>query len=247
MQLNRYIYCFIEEPKRKDFAFLGIGENKVYTINYQDLAAVVSETEVKEYDPTRENILAHNHVLEEIMKENLLLPVSFGIIAENEEKVIELLRQTYSEFKRELKKLKGKIELGIKVFWEKDAVIKEIENGGKDFQEFRKRVGFSSAKEVKNTQLEVGKLVESTVIKWERKYARKIYSFLKEIAEDSCVNKPFGIKMLLNSSFLVDKDKEKDFDKRVNELAKKYENKLKFKYVGPIPPYNFVNIKLKGI
>lgn len=247
MQLNRYIYCFIEEPKRKDFAFLGIGENKVYTINYQDLAAVVSETEVKEYDPTRENILAHNHVLEEIMKENLLLPVSFGIIAENEEKVIELLRQTYSEFKRELKKLKGKIELGIKVFWEKDAVIKEIESGGKDFQEFRKRVGFSSAKEVKNTQLEVGKLVESTVIKWERKYARKIYSFLKEIAEDSCVNKPFGIKMLLNSSFLVDKDKEKDFDKRVNELAKKYENKLKFKYVGPIPPYNFVNIKLKGI
>lgn len=247
MEEGRYIYAVVEESKRKEFSFPGIGMKRVYTVNYGNLAAVVSEAEVKEYDPTRENLLAHTHVLEEIMKGYVLLPMSFGIIAENEEKVAELLRQTHLEFEQEFERLKGKIELGVKVFWEKDAIIKEVENRGKDFKEFRKMVASSSVKEAQSTKLKVGKLVESIVIEWEKKYARKIYSSLKEIAVDSCLNKPIGIKMLLNCSLLVDKNKEKDFDKRVNELAKKYENKLKFKYISPVPPYNFVNIKLKGL
>jgi len=246
MPLSRYIYGFIEEPKRKEFSFSGIDGKKVYSFNYQDLAAVLSEAEEIEYDPTRVNLLAHTHVLEEIAKEHLILPMSFGIIAENEEKVAELLRQNYLEFKRQLKMLKGKIELGVKVLWIEDAVVKEIESRGKDFQELKKKIVDLSAKEDQNAKLKAGRLVESIVKEWEKKYVQKIYSSLKEIAVDSRLNQPIGIKMLLNSSFLVDKNKEKDFDKRVNELAQNYENQLKFKYVGPVPPYNFVNIKLKG-
>jgi len=246
MPVSRYIYGFIEESKRKEFSFSGIDGKKVYSFNYQDLAAVLSEAEEIEYDPIRTNLLAHTHVLEEIAREYLILPMSFGIIAENEEKVTELLRQNYLEFMRQLKMLKGKIELGVKILWIEDAVVKEMESRGKDFQELRKNIVDLSAKEDQNAKLKAGRLVESIVKEWEKKYVQKIYSSLKEIAVDSRLNQPIGIKMLLNSSFLVDKNKEKDFDKRVNELAQNYENQLKFKYVGPVPPYNFVNIKLKG-
>lgn len=246
MRLSRYIYGFIEEHKRKEFSFTGIDGKKVYSYNYQDLAAVLSEAEEIECDPIRVNLLAHTHVLEEIAREYLILPMSFGIIAENEEKVTELLRQNYLEFMRQLKMLKGKIELGVKVLWIEDAVVKEMESRVKDFQELKKKIVDLSAKEDQNAKLKAGRLVESIVKEWEKKYVQKIYSSLKEIAVDSRLNQPIGIKMLLNSSFLVDKNKEKDFDKRVNELAQNYENQLKFKYVGPVPPYNFVNIKLKG-
>jgi len=246
MPLSRYIYGFIEEPRRKEFSFSGIDGKKVYSYNYQDLAAVLSEAEEIECDPIRVNLLAHTHVLEEIAREYLILPMSFGIIAENEEKVTELLRQNYLEFMRQLKMLKGKIELGVKVLWIEDAVVKEMESRVKDFQELKKKIVDLSAKEDQNAKLKAGRLVESIVKEWEKKYVQKIYNSLKEIAVDSRLNQPIGIKMLLNSSFLVDKNKEKDFDKRVNELAQKYEDQLKFKYVGPVPPYNFVNIKLKG-
>jgi len=246
MPVSRYIYGFIEESERKEFSFSGIDGKKVYSFNYQDLAAVLSEAEEIEYDPTRVNLLAHTHVLEEIAREYLILPMSFGIIAENEEKVTELLRQNYLELKRQLKMLKGKIELGVKVLWIEDAVVKEMESRVKDFQELKKKIVDLSAKEDQNAKLKAGRLVESIVKEWEKKYVQKIYSSLKEIAVDSRLNQPIGIKMLLNSSFLVDKNKEKDFDKRVNELAQNYEHQLKFKYVGPVPPYNFVNIKLKG-
>ena len=40
-------------------------------------------------------------------------------------------------------------------------------------------------------------------------------------------------------------DREAEFDAAVNSVAKKFGDRLNFKYTGPWPPYNFVNIRLK--
>jgi hypothetical protein len=58
-------------------------------------------------------------------------------------------------------------------------------------------------------------------------------------------NKPIGDRMILNAAFLVEREHEKAFDEKVREVSRKYEDLLTFKYTGPWPPYNFVNIKLK--
>ena len=47
------------------------------------------------------------------------------------------------------------------------------------------------------------------------------------------------------AAFLVDRAHEKAFDDAVKEVSRRYEGLLTFKYTGPWPPYNFVNIKLK--
>ena len=44
--------------------------------------------------------------------------------------------------------------------------------------------------------------------------------------------------------FLVAREQETHFDAKVKEIDARYE-KLTFKYTGPWPPYNFVNIRLK--
>ena len=58
-------------------------------------------------------------------------------------------------------------------------------------------------------------------------------------------NKPIGDRMIMNGAFLVERDRERAFDDAVREVSRKYEELLTFKYTGPWPPYNFVNIKLK--
>jgi len=58
-------------------------------------------------------------------------------------------------------------------------------------------------------------------------------------------NKPIGDKMIMNAAFLLEREKEVEFDKTVNQIAKRFENLLSFRYSGPWPPYNFVNIRLK--
>jgi len=43
----------------------------------------------------------------------------------------------------------------------------------------------------------------------------------------------------------VQRDRAELFDKKVQEIGKRYEGKLQFKYTGPWPPYNFVTIRLQ--
>lgn len=45
--------------------------------------------------------------------------------------------------------------------------------------------------------------------------------------------------------FLVEKNKEKWFDQKVNEVSDKCDDKIKFKYVGTVPPFNFVNLVIR--
>ena len=61
---GKYVYCIIRTDSPKDFGSVGIGGrgDKVYTIPYNEFAAVVSNCPLIVFDPTRENALAHEHV-----------------------------------------------------------------------------------------------------------------------------------------------------------------------------------------
>ena len=51
--------------------------------------------------------------------------------------------------------------------------------------------------------------------------------------------------MIMNAAFLVDRGTADLFDRKVQEIGKRFEGKLKFGYSGPWPPYNFVTIRLQ--
>ena len=76
-------------------------------------------------------------------------------------------------------------------------------------------------------------------------YVRDIYEALRGVCVASRDNQPIGDKMIMNAAFLVERQREKQFDNAVNKIAQKYGQRLKFKFTGPWPPYNFVNIRLK--
>jgi hypothetical protein len=63
------------------------GGQRVFTVAFQDLAAVVSDTPIVIYDPTRDNVLAHEFVNETVMKEFTVIPMSFGTVFRSEEDV----------------------------------------------------------------------------------------------------------------------------------------------------------------
>jgi hypothetical protein len=67
---GKYVYCIIRLDKQRDFGSVGIGGGqRVYTVHFPDLAAIVSDTPLVIYDPTREHVLAHEFVNETVMRE----------------------------------------------------------------------------------------------------------------------------------------------------------------------------------
>ena len=244
---GKYVYCIIKNSRQRDFGQIGIGEgsNVVYTVQYGDLAAVVSDTPIRIYDPTRENVLAHEFVNETVMREYTVIPMSFGTLFRTEDDIVELLKSTYQAFDDVLEKMKDKIEFGLKVLWDRDRVVATIEEQNEEIRRLRDEIDRNAQSSTYFARMQLGRLIEAAMEDAGNQYVRDIHEALKPVAVASRSNKPIGDRMILNAAYLVDRDREKNFDDAVKEISRKYESLLSFKYTGPWPPYNFVNIKLK--
>ncbi len=74
------------------------------------------------------------------------------------------------------------------------------------------------------------------------KLKKIIMAVLERQSCETRVNKDFGDNMIVNGAFLVEKAKVDDFENNLEKLNNTYEGRIKFKYVGPVPPCNFVEI-----
>jgi hypothetical protein len=212
-------------------------------VSYKDIAAVVSDTPLEVYDPTRENVLAHERVNEAVMRDFTVLPMSFSTVFKTAEDIVELLRTAYDAFRDVLVKMRDKVEFGVKVLWEPEIVIREIEKDDENLRLLRQEIS-SQRGSTYFARMQYGRLVDSLLQQRSERLVNDIFNTLGSVSVASRANKPIGEKMILNAAFLVARDREADFDAMVKEIDARYEN-LKFKYTGPWPPYNFVNIRLK--
>jgi hypothetical protein len=245
---GEYIYGIVEEPQHRKFSFPGVGSADVYTVNYEQIAAVVSDTEFSEIDPTRRNVQAHTIAQEALLKEYNLLPMGFGMIAASEGEVRRLLEDNYEGLLGELNRLARKIEVELKVYWEQEAVISELQGENAELTRLKEKIkSASSPVEIQNLLSAAGRLVESIVNGWKARYAEMVYAILQELSFEAKMNNPVGIKNLLNASFLIERSRESEFKEEVYKLDTRFQGKLNFKYVGPLPPYNFVNLKLEPV
>jgi Gas vesicle synthesis protein GvpL/GvpF len=242
---GKYVYCIIEAPDSLRFGSIGLGTDPsdVYTVHYRNLAAVVSDAPLEVLDSTRENVLAHERVNETVMREHTVIPMSFGTIFKTREDIVELLRSAAEAFGDVLNKMQNKLEFGLKVLWDRDQAVREVESDDEDISRLKKEISGQKGPTY-FARMQYGRLVDSALQQRSERYVADILDQLRDVSVASRVNKPIGDKMIMNAAFLISRDQENAFDAKVKSIASRFD-KLTFKYTGPWPPYNFVNIRLK--
>jgi hypothetical protein len=226
---GQYVYCVIETGGARNFGPIGIGErgDAVITIAYRDLSTVVSSVPMNKYVVSSKTISAHERVIEMVMRDYTVLPVRFYTVAPNAEDIRNLLRRRYPEFKRLLREMDNKVELGLKCRWrDMNTVLKEV------------------VEESKNRNA-TDQIIKLALQDKKAREGEPIIQQLKKISGNFCLNQTYGDDMLMNAAFLVDKSREKEFDNEVARLAAQHEGRIAFKYIGPAPPYSFVNIAIE--
>jgi hypothetical protein len=242
---GKYVYCIIESGDPLRFGPIGIGAepSDVYTVHYKNLAAVVSDAPLEVLDSTRENVLAHERVNETVMREHTVIPMSFGTIFKTREDIVELLRSAAEAFGDVLNKMQNKLEFGLKVLWDRDQAIREVESEDEDISRLKKEISGQKGPTY-FARMQYGRLIDSALQSRSERYVAEILDQLRDVSVASRINKPIGDKMIMNAAFLIARDHETAFDAKVKSIASRFD-KLTFKYTGPWPPYNFVNIRLK--
>jgi len=73
-------------------------------------------------------------------------------------------------------------------------------------------------------------------------YKEGILNCLSPLVLEMRTNNTYGERMIINAAFLVEDNREVEFDQKIQELDAEYGERVKFKYVGTLPPFNFVNL-----
>jgi len=128
-EAGKYFYAVVPLREEKSFGNIGMDDEEVYTIPYRDIAAVVSDTPIKEYDLTEENTRRLEMVLRRVMEKHAVVPAEFGTVINNERILKRLLRKAYKPTLECLNLVDNMVELGMKAILKKEIVYFEKERG----------------------------------------------------------------------------------------------------------------------
>lgn len=240
-----YIYCIIASTKEQTFDALGIGErgDELYSVCADGLCAVVSHSTMQKFKMSRDNLLAHERAIEEVMKTYTVLPVRFATVAESEEKVRKILLKESKRFASLLREMEGRKELGVKAIFNSEKIYAQLAEQ-EEIKRLKVRLSAMPADKIYFQKMELGRMVEKALERERGKYRDKIMGILTPLAIEVKTTKPYGELMILNAAFLVERSHEEEFDRSVRGLDEKFGALITWRYTGTLPPFNFVNVEI---
>jgi len=180
-----------------------------------------------------------------VMATHTIVPLRLGTCAENDEHVRRILASGHETIKDTLQKARDMVEIDVtacladfRSFLRQVAQLPQVVPLR---QSFLDRAGGVTVED----QVKIGMIVKQHADREKQRMSQQIGDTLTLIAEDFRVHDLMDDKMVLNSAFLIRKDRQEDFDRRVEELDAQSENRLAFRCVGPLPPYSFYTLEVR--
>ncbi len=255
-----YLYCVTEkEPKLKEVEKLA---DKLYFVYHQGLYAVVSIVSHNEFSEEnlkknlsdmwwiRLKVDIHERIIEGIMEGACVIPFKFATLFNSEDNLKMNLEGHMDEFKENLKRLEGKEEWGVKIYCDMERLKDFLNDKDEEILKIDKEIN-STSSQGKAFFLKKKKeeLLNIAVNKRLNEYGHGVFDRLREESIKTRINKLLPRElterkedMILNSAFLVDKSKVREFVQAVDYLNGEYTDiGINLDCTGPWPPYNFIN------
>jgi hypothetical protein len=269
MTVNSGLYAYGlvgKSPRRLDI--LGIDKrNKVYPVGGGEVCVMVSEVDIDQFQEQVKNLIAeltknagavqsgtgeilqaHENVIDTLMQETTVVPLKFGTILKDEEAALKMLLDNDDKFKSLLAKFAGKVEWGLKVYADKQVLIRNIMQSEQKFVNLEDKRGKLSKGAAYLLGRKMEEEVQDRVVDQLTQVAEEIFQECGKDASEAKLNdtlpqKVTGKKkeMILNAAYLVEREKGDHLQQRSQNFRDKYAVMgLDLEFSGPWPPYNFI-------
>lgn len=248
MAQGYYLYGVVEASDQKGWGAVGLEREEISAIPFREIAAVISPWTSDVVPATPEHCLAHERVLNDVIKTETVLPFEFGTIAPSIEAVDKLLRHNYSRIRRALVKLSGTVEVNVTALWhDMKTIFEEIMKAHPVIATYKREIMCKPYEQTYQDRLRIGQIVAEALETKRRSEGEKLYSILKRSAVgacQACKGKPVGDNVIFTGAFLVKRGAYPDFEQSLLELGQRYDSRVDFKYTDPLPPCHFVDRKI---
>ncbi len=251
----KYLYCIIKCGEERSFngmSAIGGHRGGIHTVVFDGLACVVSDSPDMKYDTTRANMMAHETVIEQVMKEFTVLPIRFATVTRKESASPvddirhKLLESRFKEFQSLHAEMDSRVELGLKALWRDEKVIyQEIIAGNRELRKLRDSIEGKPPEATHFDRVRLGEMVKKALDQKRGSEAKMLLARLRPITDRIRENGIIMDRMVLNAALLVSKDRERECDEIVKRLDGELGGRMAFKYTGPNPPFNFCEIAIR--
>jgi hypothetical protein len=213
----------------------GVAGAPVRLITDGAVAAIVSELPEAEYRAKRRDLMAHSDVLQAAIADGDVLPMRFGTTFEDEAELrsglLEPNRETLTGM---LSRLAGKVEVQVKATYVEASVVAAIVEGDRAIARLRSRKDLES-------QVELGRRFADALDRKRNADGGAIVKRLSGSSSEYELGDAPGDYGVVNVSFLIDRDEIERFDEVVERLRSDVSEMMTVRYLGPLPPYSFVD------
>jgi hypothetical protein len=237
---GKLFYAVILTDRECNFGPVGLDNKTVHSINYKGVGALVSDyPRVDSIKLLRKNLAPYHQVVKKASEHFTTIPAKFGQIARDAGEVDIALRKNYQTIQKELARLAGKVEIGLKITWNVEDVFEYFISRDEKLKNLRNQ--FMNSNKPPN---------QSDLIDFGHYFHERMDQARKQITETTLSALPSGEakiddihddKMIANVTLLIRKDLRNQFEYTVEELGKSMGSEYSLKLDGPWPPFSFVD------
>jgi hypothetical protein len=239
------LYAIVAAGEPWSFESLGIEGQHVYTITEGRVAAVVSGVTSSKIRPQRANLAAHQAVLKGLMAATTPLPMAFGTVAASPEAIHKILVRNQRAFEKQLQRVAGKVEMGLRVAWDVPNIFEYFVNTHAELRLARDRLVGTRHEFTHEEKIELGRMFDRLLNDDREDHTRKVEHVLAPVCVEFKPNQCRNEHEVMNLACLVRRDAQEEFSAGVFTAAKLFDNNFSFDYSGPWAPHNFVELDLE--
>jgi hypothetical protein len=236
-----YVYGLARADAELPQDLVGLGPSgKVSTVVHGDVAAIVSDVPGDRPLGTRDDLIAHETVVDTVAASTAVLPMRFPAVVEEEGVVEELLAPHHDRFVAALDELEGRVQYTLKGRYEQDVVLREVLTEHPEIAELQAEIRDLPEDATYHQRIRLGELVVGALEERRDDEAEQVVQRLEPYAVSVVVRDPGQPDDVVHAAFLVERERQQEFEDAVEEVGAELHERVRFRLLGPLAPYDFV-------
>ncbi|GAA0321249.1 GvpL/GvpF family gas vesicle protein [Actinoallomurus spadix] len=238
----QYVYGVTDAGAEIPGQLKGIDGQEVSLVTHGRCAALVSDLAADRPLGTRDDLMAHQGVLQAIVEAGgTVLPFRFGGALTDRDAVVEELLSPHEDtFVEQLEPLRGQVEVRIKARYVEDAVLREMVQEEPEIAELNQRVRELPEDAAYYDRVRLGELIAQAFTRRRENDGQGLLDALAPRATAVAQHELSREDDVLDAGFLIDRKEREEFEKIVDQVGKEIDGRIHLRVAGPLPPYDFV-------
>jgi hypothetical protein len=162
-------------------------------------------------------------------------------MADDRAVIEQFLEPAHDDLTAGLAEMEGKVQLTVKGTYDETALMTGIVSGSPVIARLRDELSRLPEAATYYKRIELGQLVAGAVETTRERDTQSCIDRLEPLALAVRSEAAGNPNAAFNLAFLVQRDRIEEFSRAVGGLGREFERRIELRYVGPLPPYSFID------